>query len=543
MEPGPIGQKVSTDTSSRTLNGAKWIALTIALIGIALSVLMFMRTENADERRAREALAGYGEELTRVVADLQTAGSQQAEALEGLFESSTIVTQEEFDHFALVIGGAPATSLVYSTPVPSEDSERLSWPVLYQARSAAAGFEVGHDLARDPVLLDAIDRALQGETPAPSGFIRLPGDSEIGDLAMVSSVTGPGGEVLGVALAVIHIDEALADRAGLLLDDDTTWQIREVAPGEESTAASTSEHWVGSVAIGDRDVVVELDHSSVRARRFGAASDWLALLGILTSSLLAILAYNLMKRRSAIRRIEKLEQTLAEKDHFLATVSHELRTPLTAVVGMLEVINENLDHLSPEQYGALLGDARDGALELERLIEDYLTAARLSAGALTIKQEVVNLDTIFARTIARLNLPESLGVSVSPLGSCVGDSLRIRQIARNILRNAARYADHQIQVENVGDESFVVIEIRNDGDPVANDLVDGLFEPFGGLPSPGRTEPIGLGLAVSRGLARRMGGDLRYSVAGNWTVFSVVLPGNPQTENVASASKEPAQVL
>ena len=174
-----------------------------------------------------------------------------------------------------------------------------------------------------------------------------------------------------------------------------------------------------------------------------------------------------MNRRSAVRRIAKLEQTLAEKDQFLATVSHELRTPLTAVVGMLEVINDNLENLDPDQYAALLADARDGALELERLIEDYLTAARLSAGALTIKQEVVNLDTIFGRTIARLNLPETLAVTVDPLGSCVGDSLRIRQIARNILRNAARYADHQIQVRNVGDDSFVVIEIRNDGDPVA----------------------------------------------------------------------------
>ena len=60
------------------------MALAIAIIGIALSIFMFIRTENADERRARETLARHGEELTRVVADLETTGSQQAEALEGL---------------------------------------------------------------------------------------------------------------------------------------------------------------------------------------------------------------------------------------------------------------------------------------------------------------------------------------------------------------------------------------------------------------------------------------------------------------------------
>jgi len=402
---------------------------------------------------------------------------------------------------------------------------------------------VGFDLATVPELSEAIDRSLSTEVPVSSGFIELPGDDEAGDLALVSSIRRPDGEILGVGLVVIQIDEVVGERAELLLAGEATSLIREVAPGVEPTVMSTSARWVDVVAIGDQDLVVELNASHAYPALFGAASDWLALLGILTSTLLAILTYNLMKRRSSMRRIENLERTITEKDRFLATVSHELRTPLTAVVGMLEVINDNLDHLTPEQYKPLLSDARDGALELERLIEDYLTAARLSAGALTIKQEVVNLDTIFARTIARLNLAENLGVTVRPLGSCVGDSLRIRQIARNILRNAARYADHQIQVENVGDDSAVVIQIRNDGDPVSDDLLDGLFEPFGGSTSPGGTEPIGLGLSVSRGLARRMGGDIRYSVDGKWTVFSVVLPMSPRTEGMTRAKREPAQSL
>lgn len=371
----------------------------------------------------------------------------------------------------------------------------------------------------------------------------LPGDDETGDMALVSSITGPDGEILGVGLAIIQIDEALAERAGLLLDGDTGWRVREVVPGEESIAVSTADHWADSVSIGDRGVVLELDSSQSGDGRFGTASDWLALLGIVTSGLLAILTYSLMKRRVVVRRIEMLEQTLAEKDHFLATVSHELRTPLTAVVGTLEVINDNLDHLSPDQYASLFGDARDGALELERLIEDYLTAARLTAGALTIKNEVVDLDAVFTRTIARLNLPASLSVTVGPLGSCVGDSLRIRQIVRNILRNAARYARHDIEIDNTGDDSFVVVEIRNDGDPVSDKLLDGLFEPFGGSTTSGRTEPIGLGLSVSRGLARRMGGDLLYSVDGEWTVFSVVLPVGPRTDDLTSVTREPVVVL
>jgi signal transduction histidine kinase len=524
MENSPLGRQVYSDTASRSLTAARLLATTIAVVGVAFSVVMYIRNENSGEQRAREALASTGEELTRVVADLRTAASEQTEALEGLFESSTEVTQEEFDHFAVVIGGAPASSLVFASPVPTGDPDVFSWPVVYEARSTASGFDKGFDLARDPALRDAIDRALRGEDAASSGFISLPGDDDPGDVALVSAITRPSGEIAGVAMAIIQIDDALAERARLLLGSQTTWRIREMEPGEESIAVSTADRWSEAVTIGDRGFVVELEALQTGERRFGQASDWLALLGILTSSLLAILSYILMKRRATIRRIEKLEHSLADKDRFLATVSHELRTPLTAVVGMLEVVNENLDHLTPDQYASLIGDAREGALELERLIEGYLTAARLSAGALTIKKEAVDLDSVFMRSIAGLNLPGNLKLKVGPLGLCTGDSLRIRQIARNILRNAARYARHQIEIRNAGDDSFVVVEIRNDGDPVPDELLDRLFEPFAGSASHGQPESIGLGLSVSRDLSRRMGGDLRYSVDGGWTVFSVVLP-------------------
>lgn len=541
MNPRPSGHQVSPDTS-RQLNSAKWLALAIAVLGVAASVAMFIRAENSEERRALDTLASTGQEVSRVVADLGGLARNQAQALEGFFESSVDVTKKEFDHFASVVGSAPVSGSMFAAPSATTDPGVFTWPVVFETR-ADIGYGVGFDLASVPELSDAIDRSLSTEVPVSSGFIELPGDDVAGDLVLVSSIRRPDGEILGVGLVVLQIDEVVGERVALLLQGEATSAIHEVVPGQEPEVISTSERWVDLVSIGDRIVGVELNASPAGNARFGALSDWIALLGILTTSLLAILAYNLMKRRASVQQIEKLERTITEKDRFLATVSHELRTPLTAVVGMLEVLNDNLDHLTPEQYKPLLSDARDGALELERLIEDYLTAARLTAGALNIKQEVVNLDTIFSRTIARLNLAENLGVTVRPLGSCVGDSLRIRQIARNILRNAARYADHQIQVANVGDDSMVVIEIRNDGDPVPDDLIDGLFEPFGGSTPPGGTEPIGLGLSVSRGLARRMGGDIRYSVDGKWTVFSVVLPVSPRVEAITRASREPAQSL
>jgi hypothetical protein len=95
---------------------------------------------------------------------------------------------------------------------------------------------------------------------------------------------------------------------------------------------------------------------------------------------------------------------------------------------------------------------------------------------------------------------------------------------RNLLRNADRFALSEIEIRAVKTPGFVAVEILNDGEPIATAVAAKLFEPFVKVSQPGQPDSIGLGLSVSRDLARRMGGDLIYSNAGGRVRFSLSLP-------------------
>jgi two-component system, NarL family, sensor histidine kinase EvgS len=233
-------------------------------------------------------------------------------------------------------------------------------------------------------------------------------------------------------------------------------------------------------------------------------------------------------RREAAGEIAKLKRSTAEKDSFLASVSHELRTPLTAVVGMLDLVVTDRSSFADDEIDEMLGTARNEAAELARLVEDYLTAGQISADALTVQSIVVDLDYEINRVASGLPHPEGMRITVgADLGECIGDALRVRQIVRNLLRNALRYGHSAIDVAVTQGDGRVTIDIKNDGEPVPAEMIDQLFQPFSGVPRPGQPESIGLGLSISRDLARRMGGDLHYVHDEGWTTFKLALPLAP----------------
>jgi len=222
-------------------------------------------------------------------------------------------------------------------------------------------------------------------------------------------------------------------------------------------------------------------------------------------------------------QVAALQAALAEKDRFLASISHELRTPLTAVIGLVEILASRSADFGVENR-ELIQDVRSSAQELETLIEDHLTSARLTAGALAVKQDRVDLDILVARAIAITDRPQRLSIEVNGLGACIGDAIRIRQIVRNLLHNAYRYATSKIEIQSNNTDEFTVLDVVNDGGPVSPDVVGTMFEPFVKGTLSGLPETIGLGLSVSRKLAQRMGGDLIYIYQGGKATFRLSLP-------------------
>ena len=521
----------------------RWaVAGTVALVGIVLSASAYIGVRAQETLAASQNLSDAGEDLARAAADVHLIANEQVRAIQGFFESRS-VTVGQFNLFTSIIGRPLETSLAYAPMVPLGevdaflDQARLAqpgfdihgngeepteyWPLLYSTtEEEEEGYRPGFDFGSDPAIRAAIERGILTGRPVASRFVDVP-DDRVGDFVVVS-VIRKNYLPVGIAVATVRLDELLESQLHELLGNTATLQLFNVlvpvdAPPEPSTTTWTEFVNLAGQWVGLRVVV---DAGSVTV---GSASLWLLALGVSVSLLVGWLILDRSRRRAMLQQLGTLEQTLADKDRFLASVSHELRTPLTAVVGALELLGRNspVDH---DVRNMLLEDARVSASELERLVDDYLTAARLTAGALTLKIGVVDLDALVARILAGIEQPARLSMRVGELGACTGDAMRIRQIIRNLVRNANRFTVSEIEVRAVRSRDLATVEIVNDGEPVPAGVIDKLFDPFVKGSNPGQPDTLGLGLFVSRDLAIRMGGGLSYSYAAGKVTFSLSLP-------------------
>jgi signal transduction histidine kinase len=229
-----------------------------------------------------------------------------------------------------------------------------------------------------------------------------------------------------------------------------------------------------------------------------------------------------------------LERSLKSKDELIATVSHELRTPLTTVVGLSTELSDAYDEFSKDEAQDLLRMISDQSIEVATIVEDLLVAARAESGSLKVSVEPVDLHVEAKATLRGLDIEEEVDChTIGVVPTVYGDSGRIRQILRNLLVNARRYGTKPIRVVVLDAESEVRIEVRDRGFPIPTDEAEMIFDRYyRARQTPGVTASVGLGLTVSRELARLMGGDLYYSHDGE-SVFTLALP---KTEPQAAAA-------
>lgn len=251
-------------------------------------------------------------------------------------------------------------------------------------------------------------------------------------------------------------------------------------------------------------------------------------------------------------RTAELEETNAElgralraREDFLASMSHELRTPLAVVLGVLETLRDIRD---PERSAHLLDVAERNGRQLLALIEDVLDFARGRAGALSVDPKAVDAMEIVQGVAQSMELQALKAGSritnhlPSDLPAMLADPLRLRQILTNLLVNAIRHGGKGL-VELCAKEmeSVLRLEVLDRGPGVPRHLAEQLFQPFVQLsPSPRRPGGTGLGLALSRQLARAMGGEVGFHPReGGGAVFWLDLPKAPRTGLSPTDSKEP----
>ena len=256
--------------------------------------------------------------------------------------------------------------------------------------------------------------------------------------------------------------------------------------------------------------------------------------GVLDLSNVTVAMVDVTRQREAER---KLQDLVRSKDQFVATISHELRTPLTAVVGIAEELRDANGSIGDAERQELLGLVADQGLEVSRIVEDLLIVARSDAGNLIINSGPVDLGAEAVRVAQAIDPAISVETSRSPV--VVADPQRIRQIIRNLITNAQRYGGPSIRVVVEDEGARGILEVRDDGEPLSLSGRTEIFEPYTrATQRTGVTASVGLGLTVSRRLARHMGGDLVYGHDGHETIFTLTLATSDRT--VPALAQSPA---
>jgi signal transduction histidine kinase len=237
------------------------------------------------------------------------------------------------------------------------------------------------------------------------------------------------------------------------------------------------------------------------------------------------------ERMRVLELLEEKDELLAGKDRFLATVSHELRTPLTVVHGMAVLLEStDLDEIERRELAhTVVQESRDVAA----IVEDLLVRARIDGGALIVRPQPLELTGLIHQMGRATGLePEQIDQTEA---TALADPLRVKQVVRNLVSNAQRYGGPDIRIEISADSDEVTVAVCDSGPGVPPGTEDVIFQPYGRAHErPGMTDSVGLGLNVSRELARMMGGDVIYQRSADWTRFELTLPAHRPDEDPLS---------
>jgi signal transduction histidine kinase len=234
---------------------------------------------------------------------------------------------------------------------------------------------------------------------------------------------------------------------------------------------------------------------------------------------------------------QRLEAASHNKSQFLADMSHELRTPLNAIIGLTEMMVSNAARFGTEKALEPLRRVNAAGTHLLSLINEVLDLSKIEAGKLELNPEPVNLARVIdevigtAGQLAEKNQNRLIVEAQDNLGAFTADPLRLKQILLNLLSNACKFTkegDVALRVRKVADgRDWVELAVADTGIGLTAEQQAKLFQEFTQADSltARRYGGTGLGLALSRKLARMMGGDVTVaSEAGKGSVFTVRLP-------------------
>jgi len=224
---------------------------------------------------------------------------------------------------------------------------------------------------------------------------------------------------------------------------------------------------------------------------------------------------------SILNNIQNLQK---QQSTMFANVSHEMRTPLNSVIGYLDVL-DSMQTLTLEER-KYISYAKNSSKILLTLINDLLDTQKLNNSQLDlinnpfwISKLIKNAVLISSINATQKNIEFIYNDKINILREVKGDKNRFLQILNNILSNAIKFTPEHGKIEmlassvEIDDKIKVHIEIKDNGIGIAKDKQKDLFKPFSRATN--EEKGTGLGLYISRQLARRMGGDIWFESEKN----------------------------
>ena len=365
--------------------------------------------------------------------------------------------------------------------------------------------------------LASFQASIRDGAPVTTDLVTVPGIADPGYHYRARALTSVPGEVVVVAVSLADVEATIA-------------RVRSVdAIVSALVIAALIGVGIPSLRVGLRPLTevesaaerIAAGDDTVRAPHDGEPTE----VGSLAR------AFNLMvdKMVGALGAAADSEDRLRR---FLADASHELRTPLTSIRAYAELFGQGVFEADPPAREAI-GRIEAEAIRMGVLVEDLLLLARLDQQRALIAEDV-ELDALVSDVAADVaaTAPDHV-VTVSVPDACpvivVGDELALRQVVRNLVRNAVVHTPPGtgVDVTVTTREAEVVVAVRDDGPGMSEDAAAHVFERFY-RPDEGRSRAVagtGLGLAIVESIVHAHHGTVSVRTSpGYGATFTVVLP-------------------
>jgi len=551
------------------------IALAVSLL-FALGGIFAIDRELANANRTRVQI--HAVELAARVEGFLVIHAQALQSVRGLYlDSSRTVTQEEFESLLQSLAQyAPALRRVWI----SDSVGRIQLQTLLGTKGPALPPGTRVDTVQAEPFSNAIHRARASKLTQISSIGYLSSGERglllIQPLFVGERLIGFAGGTLtsnSILQFVQRQEPALRGRVIILAGSDTMSIASGalIPRGLPVDSASATIHIPGAGSWR----LIAVQQATDESIRFLLWSVGLATLGTLLIGLLH-------ERRQGLRladRSAELERLSSEllranrvKSEFLANVSHELRTPLNAIVGFVELLRDGVyGELNSRQAGPVERIA-SSASHLRQLVDQILDLAKMAAGRMDVQWEVIDLRSFvldLTSEIEALRAERGLAMSISvgaTLPRVRTDPMHLRQIVLNLLGNALKFTPKggiavrarlidasesatsqeaaSLSKEAPRSGTWIALDVADTGVGIARNDQERIFEEFEQVNAGPRTDSVqrgtGLGLPISRRLARLLGGELTVmSEQGKGSTFTVWIPvvGQPKPSGVFSAGK------